>query len=435
MKRNNTLSEQKDFTTHVIGVNAGGVEELPKSLKDLIVSTKKITGPPRIVNAFKEWWKNQKINKPLPDLYESNNPSEIIDWIKKQKNNVILLSSGDPLWFGIGRLLVQNLPNTKLSFHPSPTSLQLAFSKLGIPWHDAKWISLHGRDPEPLINLLKKRPKIIGILTDPNHGGAEVVRQSLKAWDLCENYAFWIFEQLGHPQESFQRIDPSKQIPKNIDPLHLVVLIEEMNPELNPNELPLFGLEDGLFLQHHDRPGLMTKKEIRVQVLSDLDLPIEGVIWDIGAGVGSIGIEALRIRPKLKLLAIEKRIGGKKLIEDNASRLFVSPFKIIEADALALLKKNEIPSHLATPSRVVLGGGGAEKYILLEEILKRILPGGIIVIPITTLEAIPKIETIFKNHYCDYKISQHQNYRGVSMPNGTRFSPINPVFILKAKLT
>ena len=86
------------------------------------------------------------------------------------------------------------------------------------------------------------------------------------------------------------------------------MLVYEKSSKINANELPLFGINDGVFIQHEDRPGLMTKREIRIQILADLELPMEGVIWDIGAGVGSIGIEALRIRPKLKLLSIEKRM-------------------------------------------------------------------------------------------------------------------------------
>ncbi len=433
MNRNNTLSGEAKWSIHVIGVNAGGVHELPASLKELILSTKKITGSQRVINTFKNWLENQNITSPLPDSFASNNSSKIINWIKEQKENVILLSSGDPLWFGIGRLLIEHFPIEQLSFYPSPTSLQLAFSKLGIPWHDAKWISLHGRDPDPLKSLLQKRPKTIGILTDPSRGGAEIIRQFLKALGLEKNYAFWIFENLGHQSESFRRIDPSKEVIKNIDPLHLVVLIEEIEPQLVKSELPLFGIEDGLFIQHHDRPGLMTKREIRVQILSDLELPNEGIIWDIGAGVGSIGIEALRIRPNLKLLSIEKRIGGKALIEKNAHRLFVDPFKVIEAEALAVIQNNEIPSYLCPPNRVVIGGGGEENHMLLKEVLKKLEVTGIIVIPLTTLQSLQKIEMVLKNSDCEYQISQHQNYRGISIANGTRLSPMNPVFIVKAR--
>ena len=80
--------------------------------------------------------------------------------------------------------------------------------------------------------------------------------------------------------------------------LLLVLLIAE-DPPL-PERLPLFGLEDGVFLQHPDRPGLMTKREIRLQLLAELELPADGVIWDLGAGTGSVGLEALRLRPRLR---------------------------------------------------------------------------------------------------------------------------------------
>ena len=80
-------------------------------------------------------------------------------------------------------------------------------------------------------------------------------------------------------------------------------------------------LDYGLFLQHDDRPGLMTKREVRVQVLADLELPARGVLWDLGAGVGSIGLEALRLRPSLALWALERRGGSAALIAANAERL------------------------------------------------------------------------------------------------------------------
>ena len=433
MKRTKAIAEYPQLHIQVIGVNAGGVKELPGSLISLILSAKKIAGSKRVISSLKEWWETQNIANSLPELFESNDSNQIIHWLKAQSENVILLSSGDALWFGIGRLLIEHFSKKIIDFYPSPTSLQLAFSKLGIPWHEAEWISLHGRDPEPLKKLLQKRVNLIGILTDPNRGGAEEVRQFLKALGLEKNYAFWIFEKLGHKDESFKEIDCMKPINVDIDPLHLVVLIKENNKSFNQNDIPLFGIEDGVFLQHSDRPGLMTKREIRIQILSDLELPTEGIIWDIGAGVGSIGIEALRIRPKLKLLSLEKRIGGKELIQKNAIRLSVKPTKIVEAEAYEFIRSNTIPSNLLKPNRVILGGGGDKRNALLVEILKKMQKGGIIVIPLTNIESIKETKEILNNHFLDFKISQHQSYRGVQIANGTRFSPMNPVFIIKAK--
>ncbi|WP_320667158.1 precorrin-6y C5,15-methyltransferase (decarboxylating) subunit CbiE [Prochlorococcus sp. MIT 1307] len=431
-KKTNQINKVENLI-HVIGTDASGPEKLPKYLQELILSTKKIAAPKRILKIIPQWWSNST-KKPLPECIASDSPSELINWLKKQGDQVIVLASGDPLWFGIGRCLVESLPGNRLVFHPSITSMQLAFARLGIPWQNASWISLHGRDAAPLAKRLQERPESLAILTNPTNEGAKEVRQYLHASGLEESYALWICEQLGHPQERIQRVMPKDELAPDLHPLHIVILLEEKPSPPTPESLPLFGIEDGIFLQHDDSPGLMTKREIRVQLIADLELPKEGVLWDIGAGVGSIGLEALRLRPKLKLLAIEKRIGASSLIQANAKRLFVQPAAVIESEALKVITNREIPEDLCNPQRVVLGGGGIHREKLLEVVLKLLPKGGIVLIPFVTLEAMSELTRTLKDSSCELTISQHQSWRGVPLASGTRLSPTNPVFILKGKV-
>ncbi|MFN5695806.1 MAG: precorrin-6y C5,15-methyltransferase (decarboxylating) subunit CbiE, partial [Cyanobacteriota bacterium] len=308
----------------------------------------------------------------------SDRPAELMPSLRQalaRGERVLLLASGDPLWYGIGRVLLQEFPPEQLRFHPAPSSLQLAFARLGRPWQDARWVSLHGREPEPLAAELQKRPPALAVLTDPGRGGAESVRTILEASGLAAAYGFWLCERLGHPQERVLRLAATDPLPADLDPLHLVVLLAEPASPPLPDPLPLFGLEDGLWLQHSDQPGLMTKREVRIQLLADLDLPAEGVLWDIGAGVGSVGLEALRLRPALALWAVERRAGAAALIAANAGRLGVTPAGILEAEALAVV------AELPPPDRVLLGGGGRDRGVLLAAILERLLPGGVVVIP------------------------------------------------------
>ncbi len=426
------MTERKHIV-HVIGIDASGPEKLSTYLQELIISAQRIAAPTRVLEILQQWWEKNKFESPLPELIASEKTSNLIKQLKSSNKKTVLLASGDPLWFGIGRILIENIPSEKLCFHPSPTSLQIAFSRLGRPWQDASWISLHGRDPFHLAKLLQERPAAIGVLTDPNKGGAIEVQQFLRSSGLEEAYAFWIFECLGHPNERIHRVVPGEEISNNLHPLNLVILVRESEPQIDQQRLPLFGIEDGLFKQYSDRPGLMTKRETRIQLLADLDLPKKGVLWDMCAGVGSIGLEALRIRPELKLLAVDKRIGCKDLIQSNAQRLSVKPTAIYELDVLTLFKKKTLPSSLMHPDRVLLGGGGYNRLEILSKILEFLNPNGIVVIPLSNVQALNELENLLRSKNYLSKISQIQTYRGVPLGDGTRLSPMNPVFILKGK--
>ena len=190
-----------------------------------------------------------------------------------------------------------------------------------------------------------------------------------------------------------------------------------------PQALPLFGLADGLWLQHADQPGLMTKREVRIQLLADLDLPETGVLWDIGAGVGSVGLEALRLRPGLALWAVERRAGAAALIGANATRLGVRPAGVLEAEALAAL------AQLPDPDRVLIGGGG--RSVLLEAVLGRLRPGGVVVLPLATVEGLAVLRPQLEQAGLGVAVTQIQAWRGAPLAEGTRLAPLNPVLVLK----
>ena len=419
---------------HVIGIDTSSVESFFEAKKKPIFKAERITGPQRILDSFKTWLKDKNIKNNKFEFFATDKLNDFIDLLKKDKKKTIVFSGGDPLWFGIGRLLIQNFPLSKLYFEPAATSFQLAFSRLGKPWQNTKWISLHGRDPLPFEKAIKKLPSSLVVLTDSNRGGAKEVYQLLDSLELQKKYEFWTFERLGYHNERILKISSINDFPMDLDPLHLVILLKKEEPLIQSKDLPLFGIVDSVFLQNADCPGLMTKKEVRVQILAELNLPKQGIIWDIGSGVGSIGLEALRISPNLKLVSIDKRVGSKNIIEENARRLGVRPSLIIEDEALNIFKQNKITSSLSKPERVIIGGGGSDSHLILEEVLKLINSTCIIVIPLISLKSISKLESILKPKAHKLSISQHQSYRGVSIGEDIRLSPLNPVFILKGEI-
>ena len=433
---------QQGPPVQVIGTDAGGLASLSPAALELVRGASLLAAPSRLQPGLEAQLAAWATTFPAPAwnpprLLASDKPEPLLAALQQALaagEPVVLLASGDPLWFGIGRLLLQHIPPERLRFHPAPTSLQLAFARLGRPWQDAGWVSLHGREPEPLAQRLQQRPVALAVLTDPSRGGADEVRRLLRASGLEAVYSLWLAERLGHPQERLMRLAPTAPLPSDLDPLHLVLLIAEPPPPpVDPAALPLFGLDDGLWLQHPDRPGLMTKREVRIQLLADLELPAEGVLWDLGAGVGSIGLEALRLRPQLQLWAVERRGGSAALIQANAERLGVRPAGVLELEALAACAPGDRPSPLPDPDRVLIGGGGRGRAALLAAVLPRLRPGGVVVIPLATVEALAELRPVLERGQLEVSVSQHQAWRGAPLADGTRLAPLNPVLVLKGR--
>jgi precorrin-6B C5,15-methyltransferase / cobalt-precorrin-6B C5,C15-methyltransferase len=408
----------------VVGCDAAGLENLQPAQWVLLDHARLLVAPGRLLAQLEQAC-------PIAERFSSDDPRKLVPRLRQalaDAEAVVVLASGDPLWFGIGRVLAQELGPAVLRFHPAPSSLQLAFARLGRPWQDAQWISLHGRDPEPLAAMLQRRPSALAVLTDPGRGGAEEVRRILVASGLASAYGFWLCEQLGHPAERVQRLDPQTPLPSDLNPLHLVLLIAEPPSPVDPVALPLFGLADGVFLQHDDRPGLMTKREVRIQLLADLDLPERGVLWDIGAGVGSVGLEALRLRPGLRGWFLEQRGGSATLIAANAQRLGVVPAGVLEGRAPEAL------AGLPDPDRVLLGGAGRDRAAVLAAVLRRLRAGGAVVIPLATVEALAELRPLLEQAGCAVALTQHQAWRGAPLADGTRLAPLNPVLVLRGVL-
>ena len=410
----------------VIGTDAGAPASLPAPQQTLLRAATVIAAPQRLQAALQDWLGDAK-----PELISSDDPRALVDSLQPRAADqaVVVLASGDPLWFGLGRILCDRIGAERLRFHPAPTSLQLAFARIGRPWQDADWVSLHGRDPEILASTLQKRPAALAVLTDPNQGGASTVQQMLRSSGLEASTDLWLCENLGHPDERVQLIAPHAALPTDLQPLLIALLIAREPAAPDPQQLPLFGLDDGLYLQHSDHPGLMTKREVRIQLLAELALPPQGVLWDLGAGTGSVGLEALRLRPGLQLLAVERRAGGAQLIQRNAQRLGVSPAAVLEADANTVLN-GELPSQLSQPDRVLLGGGGAQRERLLQEVLTRLRCGGVVVIPLASIEALASVRPLLENAGLAVRVQQLQAWRGQPLGDGTRLAPMNPTLIV-----
>lgn len=413
---------------HVVGIGLDGWDGLSQSVRQLLSRIPTIAGPASHLNRIAVL--QQLTNEPFRQLQL---PSTLRDWPQLlrqelRQSDVALLATGDPLFFGIGRLLTQQFAPEQLVFHPHLSCVQLACSRLQLPWQSATIISIHGRSLDPPIAALKQGKSPIAILTDPKNSPASIAAL-LTQLQLPTPYRLSVCCQLGSKEESIQTFSPD-QLPELSDrkfPSPNVVVLQRTDPaEFDPKLLPQVGIRDSYFLTFSDRPGLITKQEIRTLSLSLLQLPTHGVFWDVGAGTGSIAVEIARLVPQGQVFAIEKDAAGIELITANAQR-FLTP----NLQAIAGMAPEALTS-LPSPDRIFIGGGGPCLLKILKACTSRLNPNGLIVGNFATIERCNAAQSYLKSVNFDVQMLQINLSRSVAIAQSTRFSPLNPVTLLQA---
>lgn len=412
---------------YVVGIGLEGAAGLSNTLQQLIDQATLLVGSDRHLSYFPDY---------EGDRLVLGNFREAIQLIRtrleKASALILILSSGDPLFFGLGRLLLAEFPAAQLTFHPHISSVQLAFSRVKVPWQDAKIVSAHGRSLDELTRALQQGMEKIAILTDPTNTPQTIARL-LCSLDLPSQYQLWVCENLGGADEQIRCFSPKAlTLPGTIQtfaPLNVVILLQETAPHaLNLADLPILGLPDSYFLSFPDRPGLMTKREVRLLILGELALQPGQTIWDIGAGTGSVAVEIARLCPSSQVYAIEQTAIGVSLIQQNGQRFQVKnmiPIHGIAPDAL-----NSLPA----PDRIFIGGSSGKLSEILHLCDQRLHPQGTIVLALATLEHLTlALQWLQNSQRWQHRLLQVQLSRSIPIAALTRMNPLNPVTLLVMK--
>ena len=410
----------------VVGIGLDGADGLAASVRKIVEKATILAGGKRHLSYYAQ---HQAKKIYFKDLQAG------IDAIAKldlERHLVVVLTSGDPLFFGLGRLLLANFDAEQIEFYPHISSIQLAFSKIKIPWQDASLVSVHGRETDELVKLLKQGKEKIALLTDSNNNPGAIARLYL-ALDLPIEYSFCICEDLGDIKERIKCFTPDRITElsnlerDNFAALNVLVLIRQrQQAKLNLDSLPVLGLPDSSFLSFGDRPSLITKKEVRIAIIGELALQPNQTVWDIGAGTGSVSIEIARLCPTSKVFAIEKTSMGSTLIEKNSQRFQTNNIVSINGKAPAALSK------LPQPDRIFIGGSGGNLLDILNISQQQLLPTGIMVMAFATIEHRASAITWLQNNCWQYRLLQLQISRSTPINHLTRFTPLNPVTIITA---
>lgn len=424
----------------VVGIGLSGAQSLSPAALSLVESATLLIGAQRHLDAFAD-------SDRAVEAWPLGNFTQVFADLRSRlqthpETRAVVLASGDPLFFGVGRLLLTSFPAEQLAFHPQVSAMQLAFSRLKLPWQDATLVSVHGRGEQLLIESLKRGDPKIAVLTDGVFTPGAIATL-INALDLPVRYQLWVCENLGdNDREHLSVYSPGQTIEhqRTFAALNVVILLRQSDETdtVPLEQLPLIGLPDSAFKGFPDRPTLMTKREIRLLILGAL-APLDGqTIWDIGAGTGSVSIELSRLCPTAQLYAIEKTAIGAALIGHNARQLAIAPIQIIQGQAPAAL------TNLPQPQRVFIGGSSGQLVAILNVLSDRMtttpkanvasVSSVRIVLALATLEHLnqviswatqPAVKGIWQ-----YQLTQINISRSLPVGPLTRFSPLNPITLV-----
>jgi precorrin-6Y C5,15-methyltransferase (decarboxylating) len=322
---------------------------------------------------------------------------------------VCVLASGDPGFFGVVRLLAGRFGRSALCVHPAPSSVAVAFARLGMPWDDAAVVSAHGRPLAEAAAAAASAPKA-AVLTGPQ-APPEALGVALLGLGATHERAA-VCTHLGSGEEAVVATDLAGLASGRWDPLAVVVLWSGTGVADHPSLA--WGRPSQVYAH---RDGMITKPEVRSVVLGLLALPAprgEPVLWDIGAGSGSVAIECAALAPWLDVVAVDRDPVAAATITANARAHGVA-VRVVAGDAPACL------DALPDPDRVFVGGGGPDVVAAAQ---RRLRPGGLVVATHAALDRAATAATLLGH------LSAVTANRGERLPDGGwRLEGANPVFV------
>lgn len=396
-------------TIYLIGAGIAGCEGLSTRALEAIDTAEVLVGRQRHLDRFPDFKGEKMVLGDLPPL---------LSFLQSTAKQVAVLATGDPNFFGTGRFLLRNLPKERLEIFANVTSMQYAFARIREPWDDSIFLSVQGRGMGPSIDKIVAAEKAC-ILTDETNTPAAIAHELISRG--AEGYEAWVCEDLGLPTEKFTRTTIKGLLTLQHSELNILILIRIY--ENNLTQYPLIGVDDEEFASIKK---LFTRQEVRAVTLAKLKLQNDLVVWDIGAGSGSISIEASNLLPNGKLFAVEKNSQYVQLLKQNLEKFCARNVKLVEAYAPEGL--DELPD----PDRVFVGGAGGNLEEIIEQVDRRLKSDGLIVINATTLDTLTKSIEALEYHGYQVEVVCVNVSRTRPLTEFKLFEAQDPVYIITA---
>jgi precorrin-6B C5,15-methyltransferase / cobalt-precorrin-6B C5,C15-methyltransferase len=352
----------------VVGIGADGLAGLGEAARAAVLTAKELVGSARQLELLPQTSATQRpwpspIDPLVEELVERSDAGSA--------GGVCILASGDPMLHGIGATLARRLPAGRLVVHPHPSAFALACARLGWPAAEVELVSAVAQPPEVVVRLLQPGRRVV--VYTSGAGGAAALAGVLREHGFGPS-PFVVLEQLGGPAEHVVETTAEKWGETAADPLHCVAI-----ECLTQDGTPPYPLVPGLPDEAYANDGQLTKRHVRAVTLAAL-APLPGaLLWDVGAGSGSIAIEWLRAEASARATAIERDAERAERARANARALGVPQLEVVLGSAPEAL------CDLPGPDAIFIGGGLTTMGVI-QRCWYSLRPGGTIVANAVTLE-------------------------------------------------
>lgn len=405
---------------HIVGIGDDGLNGLTPHARALVDQAKIVIGGPNLLDKIPDTGAKrvesggnletlQKTIVELPDL------------------PTVMLASGDPLFYGIARFLTETIGKDRFEVVPHVSSMQLAFARVKESWDDAYLSNLATQPLDRVVDQVRTAERV-GLFT------SETISPSVVAEALLDRridyFTAYVCENLGTPDETVTQGDLASIKGQTFAPMNVMVLVRRQGAADRPSgshRRRLFGNPDDLFLQSRPKRGLLTPCEVRCIALGELDLSPTSVVWDVGAGSGSLAIEAAAIASAGKVFAIEMDAEDYSLMLENAKMFDVPSLVPVHGQA------PEAWRDLPDPDAIFVGGSGRVVPDLVSAALTRLADGGSIVVNVSSPDNLVAVQTAIDHAGLRSDVRMINIARGQYQLERVRFDALNPTFLVLGK--
>jgi precorrin-6Y C5,15-methyltransferase (decarboxylating) len=407
----------------IVGIGDDGLAGLTESSQRIVTEADLILGAPATLRLLE--------SVPVKKVPLDPDMSTALRQVREAlaMHQPVLVSSGDPLFYGVARYLCDRLGKDQFEVVPHVSSMQLAFARIKESWEDAYLTNLAGRPLETVVDRIRTAEKV-GLFSSDEHPPSRVAAALLDRG--IDYFRAYVCENLGSPDERVTQAELSDLAGMDFDPLNVLILVRKPNrPDRasGAGRYHLFGNPDDAFAQTLPKRGLITQAEIRSIALAQLDVRPTSVVWDIGAGSGSVAIEAAQLAHQGQVFAIEPEPADVALIQANAEAFGVPNVRPVAGRAPDVLVA------LPDPDAVFIGGTGRQVVLVLSSAYTRLVPGGRMAVNVATVGGLATAYETLKKLAGTVQLWNVAIARGIEQMDQVRFEAINPTYLLAVTKT